>query len=191
MEPGIAALRRWRANDHFVFSTPWLDGPTVLASVVGRSGAMDIATTVSPVALRGPVALAKTLAALDILSGGRLIAGLGPGSSKRDYHALGLLFEDRWRRFDEASRACGRYSVEVRAAAALMCVGSPQHCLESCPGTGTRAASAWTCGRWETSDAARAGRERNRPGARVSLTFGREHRLPAESASVDAQRSIY
>jgi alkanesulfonate monooxygenase SsuD/methylene tetrahydromethanopterin reductase-like flavin-dependent oxidoreductase (luciferase family) len=90
------------ANDHFVFSTPWLDGPTALASVVERSGAMEIATTVSLVALRGPVPLAKTLAALDILSGGRLIAALGPGSSKRDYEALGLLFEERWSRFDEA-----------------------------------------------------------------------------------------
>ena len=90
------------ANDHFVFSRPWLDGPTALASVVGRSGAMDLATTVSLVALRGPVPLAKTLAALDVLSGGRLIAALGPGSSKRDYEALGVLFDERWQRFDEA-----------------------------------------------------------------------------------------
>ena len=38
----------------------------------------------------------------DVLSGGRLIAGLGPGSSKRDYDAIGVPFEDRWKRFDEA-----------------------------------------------------------------------------------------
>jgi alkanesulfonate monooxygenase SsuD/methylene tetrahydromethanopterin reductase-like flavin-dependent oxidoreductase (luciferase family) len=31
-----------------------------------------------------------------------LVAGVGPGSSKRDYDALGLSFEDRWARFDEA-----------------------------------------------------------------------------------------
>jgi alkanesulfonate monooxygenase SsuD/methylene tetrahydromethanopterin reductase-like flavin-dependent oxidoreductase (luciferase family) len=52
--------------------------------------------------LRGPVPLAKTLAALDVLSGGRLTAGLGPGSSERDYDAIGVPFEDRWKRFDEA-----------------------------------------------------------------------------------------
>jgi alkanesulfonate monooxygenase SsuD/methylene tetrahydromethanopterin reductase-like flavin-dependent oxidoreductase (luciferase family) len=90
------------ANDHFIFSTPWLDGPTALAAVLERSGQLTLATTISLVALRGPVPLAKTLAALDVLSGGRLIAGLGPGSSRRDYDAVGISFEDRWSRFDEA-----------------------------------------------------------------------------------------
>jgi alkanesulfonate monooxygenase SsuD/methylene tetrahydromethanopterin reductase-like flavin-dependent oxidoreductase (luciferase family) len=96
---GFAAVS---ANDHFVFSTPWLDGPTALAAVVERSGQMALATTISLLALRGPVPLAKTLAALDVLSGGRVIAGLGPGSSKLDYDAIGMPFEDRWKRFDEA-----------------------------------------------------------------------------------------
>jgi alkanesulfonate monooxygenase SsuD/methylene tetrahydromethanopterin reductase-like flavin-dependent oxidoreductase (luciferase family) len=96
---GFAAVS---ANDHFVFSTPWLDGPTALAAAIERSGELDLATTISLVALRGPVPLAKTLAALDILCGGRLIAGLGPGSSRRDYEAVGVPFDDRWKRFEEA-----------------------------------------------------------------------------------------
>jgi len=98
-ECGFAALS---ANDHFVFQTPWLDGPTALASMVERSGEMELATTVSLAALRGPVPLAKTLAAIDVLSQGRLIAGVGPGSSARDYAMVGVPFEERWRRFDEA-----------------------------------------------------------------------------------------
>ncbi len=73
------------ANDHLVFQTPWLDGPTALASMVGRSGEMALATTVSLPVLRGPVPLAKALAAIDVLSEGRLVAALGPGSSERDY----------------------------------------------------------------------------------------------------------
>ncbi len=96
---GFAAIS---ANDHFVFQTPWLDGPAALASMVERSGDMELATTVALVVLRHPVALAKALAALDILSGGRLIAGLGPGSSERDYRVMGVPFEERWKRFDEA-----------------------------------------------------------------------------------------
>jgi alkanesulfonate monooxygenase SsuD/methylene tetrahydromethanopterin reductase-like flavin-dependent oxidoreductase (luciferase family) len=91
------------ANDHFLFQTPWLDGPTALAAVIDRSGAMELATTVSLVALRGPVPLAKTLAALDLLSDGRVIAGVGPGSSERDYDAVGVSYEERWERFDEAA----------------------------------------------------------------------------------------
>ena len=92
------------ANDHFVFGTPWLDGPTALAAAIERSGDLALATTVSLVALRGPVALAKALAALDILSGGRVIAGVGPGSSLRDYGAVGVPFADRWSRFEESVR---------------------------------------------------------------------------------------
>jgi alkanesulfonate monooxygenase SsuD/methylene tetrahydromethanopterin reductase-like flavin-dependent oxidoreductase (luciferase family) len=96
---GLAAVS---ANDHFLFQTPWLDGPTALAAVMDRSGEMELATTVALVSLRGPVALAKTLAALDLLSGGRVVAGVGPGSSERDYAAVGLSFDDRWPRFEEA-----------------------------------------------------------------------------------------
>src|SRR5213592_1664266 len=78
------------ANDHFIFQTPWLDGPTALASMIERSGELTLATTVSLAVLRGPVPLAKALAAIDVLSGGRLVAALGPGSSQRDYDALGV-----------------------------------------------------------------------------------------------------
>ena len=53
------------ANDHMVFSTPWLDGPTALASVMAVSGEMDLATTVSLPVVRGPVQLAKALGAID------------------------------------------------------------------------------------------------------------------------------
>jgi len=98
-ESGLAAVS---TNDHFVFTTPWLDGPTALAAVIERSGDMTLATTISLAALRGPVSLAKTLAALDLLSEGRLIAGVGPGSTDRDYAALGIPFEERWKRFDES-----------------------------------------------------------------------------------------
>jgi alkanesulfonate monooxygenase SsuD/methylene tetrahydromethanopterin reductase-like flavin-dependent oxidoreductase (luciferase family) len=97
---GFAAVS---ANDHFLFQAPWLDGLTALAAAVERSGSMDLATTIALVVLRGPVPLAKALAALDVLSDGRVIAGVGPGSSERDYDALGVPFEERWERFDEAT----------------------------------------------------------------------------------------
>ena len=97
---GFAAVS---SNDHFLFQAPWLDGLTALAAVVERSGAMELATTIALVALRGPVPLAKALVALDVLSDGRVIAGVGPGSSERDYDALGVPYEERWPRFDEAT----------------------------------------------------------------------------------------
>ena len=101
-ECGFAAVS---ANDHFLFAAPWLDGPTALAAAIERSGDMALATTIALPVLRGPVPLAKALAAIDLLSGGRLVAALGPGSSEGDYAALGVPFEERWERLDESIAA--------------------------------------------------------------------------------------
>lgn len=90
------------ANDHFVFRRAWLDGPTALASVIATTTTARLMTSVALPVVRGPVALAKTLASIDLLSGGRLIAGLGPGSTAKDYEAVGIPFEERWSRFDES-----------------------------------------------------------------------------------------
>ena len=92
------------ANDHLVFRRPWLDGIVALASVLECSGDMQIATTVCLPVIRGPSALAKAAAALDILSGGRFVLGVGPGSSKEDYESAGLRFDERWPRLDESIR---------------------------------------------------------------------------------------
>ena len=92
-------------NDHMVFEVPWLDGPTALAAVVSCSGKAQLFTTVANPVVRGPVALAKILAGLDVISGGRVVAGLGPGSSERDYESVGISFDARWPRFDESVQA--------------------------------------------------------------------------------------
>lgn len=99
VELGFSALS---VNDHLVFSVPWLDGPTALAAVMEHSGEMTLATTVALAVVRGPVPLAKTLGAIDRLSGGRLVAAVGPGSSPDDYAIVGLDFSERWQRFEES-----------------------------------------------------------------------------------------
>src|ERR1041384_5176600 len=101
-ELGFSALA---VNDHMVFSKSWLDGLTALAAVLPHSGKMELATTVSLPVVRGPVPLAKSLGAIDRLSGGRLIACVGPGSSARDYAAVGIPFGERWKRLDEVIQA--------------------------------------------------------------------------------------
>jgi alkanesulfonate monooxygenase SsuD/methylene tetrahydromethanopterin reductase-like flavin-dependent oxidoreductase (luciferase family) len=121
------------ANDHFVFSTPWLDGLTALAAVIDRSGEMTLATTISLASLRGPVPLAKALAALDVLSGGRLVAGVGPGSSERDYDAVGMPFHDRWERFDEAVRILRALLGQERAPQGTSYFTAPDLALAPAP----------------------------------------------------------
>ena len=99
---GFAAVS---ANDHLVFAVPWLDGPTALAVALGHAGEMALATTVSLPVVRGPIPLAKALGAIDRLSGGRLVVGVGPGSSGHDYAAVGIDDAERWQRLDEAIHA--------------------------------------------------------------------------------------
>ena len=92
------------ANDHVLFPRPWLDGLTSLGAVVADSGDLELVTTAAVPALRHPLVLAKALAALDVLSGGRVVAGIGAGSSRDDYAAVGIPFGERWQRLDEAAR---------------------------------------------------------------------------------------
>ena len=88
-------------NDHLIYTRPWLDAPTALAAVLSSTGNMAVGTSVTLPVVRGPVQMAKALAAIDILSNGRLFVGVGPGSSPRDYALIGMNYEERWKRFDE------------------------------------------------------------------------------------------
>jgi len=92
------------ANDHLIWRHPWLDGPTTLASVIGAAGDMALATSITLPVIRHPVVVAKALTTLAALASGPVIGGLGPGSSRADYAAVGIPFNERWARFDEAFR---------------------------------------------------------------------------------------
>jgi len=48
-----------------------------------------------------PLILAKELASLDVLSGGRLIVGIGVGWAEAEYEALGISYHERGARADE------------------------------------------------------------------------------------------
>ncbi len=100
-ELGFAVLA---ANDHLVFTRPWLDSLTSLAAVVTSTQDIKLMTTIALPVVRGPVQLAKALSTIAALSDGRVVAGLGPGSHRGDYEAVGVDFEERWPRFEEAVR---------------------------------------------------------------------------------------
>ena len=94
---------------------------------------MTLATTVLVPVLRGPAATAKILAAIDLLSGGRLLVGLGPGSSARDYELVGVPFEERWTRLEESVQTLRAYwrADDVAFEGALL------HCRFTCSHAGT------------------------------------------------------
>ncbi len=60
-----------------------------------------LGTTVLVLPMRHPVPLAKELATLQNLSGGRLILGAGVGWLEAEFDALGVPFKERGRRMDE------------------------------------------------------------------------------------------
>jgi alkanesulfonate monooxygenase SsuD/methylene tetrahydromethanopterin reductase-like flavin-dependent oxidoreductase (luciferase family) len=101
------------ANDHMVYSRPHLDALTALTVAIESSGQMTLMTSIALLVIRGAAPMAKALAAIDVLSGGRLIVGAGPGSSAKDYETVGLPFEERWRRFDEEVRTLRRMWKEL------------------------------------------------------------------------------
>jgi alkanesulfonate monooxygenase SsuD/methylene tetrahydromethanopterin reductase-like flavin-dependent oxidoreductase (luciferase family) len=89
-------------NDHIVFRTGWIDAISTLSAIAAVTNRIKIGTSILNVVVRNPVICAKALSSIDIISEGRLFAGLGPGSSKGDYDACGVPFEDRWKKFSEA-----------------------------------------------------------------------------------------
>jgi alkanesulfonate monooxygenase SsuD/methylene tetrahydromethanopterin reductase-like flavin-dependent oxidoreductase (luciferase family) len=95
-------------NDHIVFRTGWIDTISSLSAIAAVTNRIKIGTSILNIVIRNPVICVKALSTIDILSAGRLFAGLGPGSSKEDYDACGVPFEDRWKRFSEALEVISR-----------------------------------------------------------------------------------
>jgi alkanesulfonate monooxygenase SsuD/methylene tetrahydromethanopterin reductase-like flavin-dependent oxidoreductase (luciferase family) len=71
-----------------------------LAGTVTRS--IELGTGILQVPLRNPVELAQRVLTTHLVSGGRLLLGVGAGSTATDFAALGLDFTARFRRLDES-----------------------------------------------------------------------------------------
>jgi probable F420-dependent oxidoreductase len=83
---------------------PYLDAFTALNWVGAVTRRVRLGTSVLILPLRPPLMVAKTVATLDHLSGGRVLLGVGAGWLKEEFDLLGQPFEDRGRRMREAIR---------------------------------------------------------------------------------------
>jgi probable F420-dependent oxidoreductase len=84
----------------------WLEPLTLLGVLAGMTTRVRLVTSVLVAPLRRPVVLAKSLATLDVLSNGRLDAGVGVGWQRAEYVAAGIDFEARGRLLDETLGVC-------------------------------------------------------------------------------------
>jgi probable F420-dependent oxidoreductase len=80
--------------------------PLVWLTYVGAlTTRLQLATGILILPQRNPVILAKELATLDVLTGGRVILGIGIGWLREEFEAIGVPFEDRALRAEEAIAA--------------------------------------------------------------------------------------
>jgi probable F420-dependent oxidoreductase len=78
-----------------------LDPLTTLTYVAAVTEQISLGTSVIDIFFQNPIVLSKRITTLDILSDGRVIAGLGIGWSKDEYEVSGIPYKDRGTRADE------------------------------------------------------------------------------------------
>ena len=79
-----------------------LDPFVALSFAAAATRSLRLLTYLVVLPYRNPFLLAKSVASLDAVSGGRLILGLGAGYQKSEFFALGVDFEERNALFDES-----------------------------------------------------------------------------------------
>jgi alkanesulfonate monooxygenase len=84
-----------------LYGTAWLSPLEVLAYVAGATTRIKIATGILIVAIRNPVFLAKEIASLVHLSGGRFELGVGAGWDAHEFEVAGVPIAERGGRTDE------------------------------------------------------------------------------------------
>ncbi len=84
--------------------TPFLDSVVALTRVAAVTTRLKLGTGILVLPHHNPILVAKTLASLDVLSGGRLIAGFAAGYAEPEFRALGVRFDRRGAIADEYLR---------------------------------------------------------------------------------------
>ena len=97
-------------------TTPLFDPLITLAYIAGQTKRIQLGTSIYLAPLRHPIVVAKLVATLDVLSGGRFILGTGVGWVKEEFDAIGAPFEHRGSRLEEMIDIMRRLWTEERVA---------------------------------------------------------------------------
>src|SRR5215472_4273186 len=87
-----------------MFGTRVYDPISVLAFLAAVTQRVELGTAVLVIPYRDPVNVAKQLATIDNLSGGRLVFGTGAGWAREEFDALGVAYDQRGPITDEYLR---------------------------------------------------------------------------------------
>ena len=97
-------------------TTPVFDAFAYLGFLAGRTRHVRLGTHVYNLGLRHPFIAARAVQTLDILSNGRVEFGIGASWLEEEWRAVGLDFDTRGRRVDEAIDVCKRLWTEPEVA---------------------------------------------------------------------------
>jgi probable F420-dependent oxidoreductase len=89
-------------------NVPIYDVFATLGYIAARTSRIKLGTNVYNIGLRHPFVTARGAATVDVLSGGRLLLGLGASWLRAEWDAVGLDFDTRGARVDEAIDICRR-----------------------------------------------------------------------------------
>jgi probable F420-dependent oxidoreductase len=94
-------------GDHIAFHNPTLDSLTALGHVAALTRRVRVGPCVYLLALRHPTVAAKQVASLELLSGGRVVFGVGVGGEfPKEFEACGVPYRERGARVDEGIAVC-------------------------------------------------------------------------------------
>jgi probable F420-dependent oxidoreductase len=96
---------------------PLLDTIVSLSFLAAHTSTITLASGIIVLPLRNPVVLAKELASLDVVCGGRLVVGLGAGYVPAEFAAVGVALAERGARMDD----------HIDALRALWSTDQPEH----------------------------------------------------------------
>ncbi len=102
-------------GDHIAFHIPVVESLSLLSFVAAVTERIELATGVLLLPLRHPTLTAKITATVDMLSGGRLLLGVGVGGEfPPEFAAVGAPIEERGPRTDEAIEIIRRHWTEQK-----------------------------------------------------------------------------
>ena len=82
--------------------TNFIDPLIALTAIATATQSIRLGTGVNILSQSNPLYMAKQVASLDMLSGGRFMLGVGIGWLREEFEAMGVPFERRGARFDDA-----------------------------------------------------------------------------------------
>ena len=112
-----AGLESFWGGEHLALADPqtpaspmppridFVDLNVTMAFAAAHTRTLRFGTGIMILPLRNPVVLAKQLASVDVMSGGRLIFGIGIGNLEFEFNAVGMPFDQKGKRAEEALAA--------------------------------------------------------------------------------------